>query len=193
MRSELDQGAFLLPCLYEEGTAHWVCLGAWDGKWAWVVDSYYGAWVPRGMTPSLGFFGYTEQVFDKQDWGGAINVVRPGIWKKQYQAWLPARPSLLRMTVKDGPATVAAAARIAAHHYLDDAEYSYRKLGLYLRGGVGVTMRVRDPGEDAVSVGEDGEGEDRVLMVRRVSGTLTRQTPPELVLRAGHLHAAQLG
>lgn len=119
-------------------------------------------------------------------------MVRPGNWTKQYQAWLPARPALLRMTVKDGPATVEAAVRIAAHQYLDHAEYSYRKLGLYLRGGVEVTVRVRDPGEDAVLVGENGVGEDRVLVVRLASGTLTLQTPPELVLRAGQVHAAQL-
>ena len=78
-----------------------------------------------------------------------------------------------------------AAVRIAAQQYLNDAEYSYRELGLYLPRGVGVTVKVEDPGEDAVLVGEDGEGEDWVLVVRRVSGTLTRQTPPELVLRAG--------
>ena len=103
------------------------------------------------MAPCLGFFGYTEQQFDKQDWGDWIIVVRPRKWAKQYQAWLPARPFLLRMTVKDGPdnpvtvdypTTVEAAARIAAHQYLDHDEYSYCELGLYLRGGVAVTVKV---------------------------------------------------
>ena len=92
LRLELEQGAFLLPCL--NGGTHWVCLGAWDGKRAWVVDSYHGKdwyWTPRGLPPSLGFFGYTEQEFDKQDWEDCINVVRPGKWTKQYQDWLPAR------------------------------------------------------------------------------------------------------
>jgi hypothetical protein len=98
LRPELDRGAFLLPCLY--GGNHWVCLGAWDGERAWVVDSLYGKdWypTPRELPPSLGFWDYTEQEFDEQDWEDCINVVRPGKWTKQYQDWLPARHHLLRM------------------------------------------------------------------------------------------------
>ena len=195
LRPELEQGAFLLPCLYEGGTGHWVCLGAWDGKRAWVVDSADGTWVPRGMAPSLGFFPYTEQMFDKLDWGDNVIKVRPGKWAAQYEAWLPARPHLLRMRVKDdpaSPATVEAAVRIAAQQYLDDAEYSYSELGLYLPGGVAVTVTVEDPGEDAVLVGEEGVGEERVLVVRRAKGAARGGTPPELVLRPGQLRAAQL-
>jgi hypothetical protein len=197
LRQELDQGAFLLPCLY--GGRHWVCLGAWDGERAWVVDSYYGKdwyWTPRGLPPSLGFFGYTEQEFDDQNWEGCINVVRPGKWTKQYHAWLPARRALLRMPANDGqasPMTVESAVAIAAQQYLSHGEYSYRELGLYLPDGVEVSVKVEDPGEDAVLVGEEGVGEERVLVVRRAKGALRRQTPPELVLRAGQLHAAQLG
>jgi hypothetical protein len=196
LRPELEQGAFLLPCLY--GGTHWVCLGAWDGKRAWVVDSYYDKhwyWTPRGLPPSLGFFGYTEQEFDEQNWQGEINVVRPGKWTKQYQDWLPARRALLRMPGKDGqasPMTVESAVAMATHHYLGHAEYSYRKLDLYLPDGVEVTVTVEDPGEDAVLVGEEGVGEERVLVVRRAKGAARGQTPPELVLRAGQLLAAQL-
>jgi hypothetical protein len=196
LRPELEQGAFLLPCLY--GGLHWVCLGAWDGERAWVVDSFYGKdwyWTPRGLPPSLGFFGYTEQEFDAQDWEGCINVVRPGKWTKQYQEWLPARRALLRITAQDdptGPVSVEAAVAMAAHHYLNHAEYSYRKLGLYLPDGVEVTVTVDDPGEDAVLVREEGVGEERVLVVRRAKGAARGRTPPELVLRAGQLLAAQL-
>jgi hypothetical protein len=196
LRPELDRGAFLLPCLY--GGTHWVCLGAWDGKRAWVVDSYHGKdwyWTPRGLPPSLGFFGYTEQEFDEQDWEDCINVVRPGKWTKQYQDWLPARRALLRMTAQDdptGPVSMEAAVAMAANQYLDHAEYSYRKLGLYLPDGVEVTVTVEDPGEDAVLVREEGVGEDRVLVVRRAKGAARGRTPPELVLRAGQLRAAQL-
>ena len=53
-------------------------------------------------------------------------------------------------------------------------------------------MKVEDPGEDAVLIGEEGVGEERVLVVRRAKGALQRQTPPELVIRAGQLRAAQL-
>jgi hypothetical protein len=185
LRPCLQQGAFLLPCY--RGGNHWVCLGDWDGERAWVVDSSYGG--------DLDFSGWTEQEFDDADWQGYINVVRPGIWAKEYQDWLPARRALLRMKVRDDPASprsVEAAVRIAAQQYLDDAEYTYRELGLYLPGGVEVTVRVKDPGKDAVRVDECGEGQDRVLVVRPVKGTLTRQTPPELVIRAGQLWAAQL-
>jgi hypothetical protein len=184
LRPDLDKGAFLLPCLY--GWQHWACLGAWDGERAWVVDSYYGKdwyWTPRGLPPSLGFFGYTEQEFDEQKWDGYVIVVRPGKWTKQYQDWLPARRALLRMTAQDepaGPASVEAAVAIAAHHYLSHADYSYRKLGLYLPDGIEVTVTVEDPGEDAV------------LVVRRAKGAARGRTAPELVLRAGQLRAAQL-
>jgi hypothetical protein len=197
LRPELEQGAFALPCLYEGGTAHWVCLGAWDGMRAWVIDSYYDRyWTPGGLSPCLDFFGYTEEEFDDQEWGNDIILVSPtDKWAKQYRAWLPARPALLRMPVKDGlasPMTVEAAVGTAAVHYLNDAEYSYRTLGLYLPGGVEVTVNVEDPGEDAVLVGEEGVGEERVLVVRRAKGAPRRRTPPELVLRAGQLRAAQL-
>ncbi len=199
LRPELDQGAFLLPCLYASTqSSHWVCLGAWDGKRAWVIDSYHGNdwyWTPRGLPPSLGFFPYTEQEFDDQDWGREINVVRPGKWTKQYQDWLPARRTLLRIPDKDGqasPMTLESAVGIAAQQYLNHAEYSYSELGLYLPDGVEVTVKVEDPGEDAVLVGEEGVGEERVLVVRRAKGVLTRPTPPELVLRVGQLSAAQL-
>ena len=59
--------------------------------------------------------------------------------------------------------------QIAAHQYLNDDEYSYCELGMYLAGGVEVTVKVRDPGKDAVLVDTVGEGEHRVLVVRRVA------------------------
>jgi hypothetical protein len=191
--SELEQGtvAFLLPCLNYAG-GHWVCLGAWDGMRAWLVDSY------TNDPPHFHFLGYTAQEFyedalDDDDGNLYVNVVRPGsIWADHYRAWLPARRALMRMPVQDNPASMEAVVRIAAHQYLDDAEYSYRELGLYLPDGVEVTVKVKDPGKDAVLVAEERVGEDRVLVVRRASGMLTRQPPPELVLRAGQLLATHL-
>src|SRR5262249_46360629 len=152
-----------------------------------------------------------------EEWEDCINVVRPGIWAARYQAWLPARRALLRMPV-NAFATMEAAVTIAAHQYLNDDEYDhYENLNLHLPGGVAVSVRVENPGVDAVHGGGCGVGEDRVLVFRRaagmltgqtpaarvrrrrrrrsspVNGTLTGQTPPELVVRAGLLHAAWLG
>ena len=207
LRPALDEGAFLLPCL--TGWMHWVCLGAWDGERAWVVDSSFGTWAPPWDALRLGFFGYTEQGFDEQKWWDWIIVVRPGKWADQYKAWLPARHVLLRTTEKDGPdnpvtvdypTSMEAAVQIAAHQYLNHDEYSYREMGLYLQGGVAVTVRVKDPGKNAIDPGKGavlvdkvGEGEDRLLVVRRAYSTLTRQTPPELVLRAGQLPCRPAG
>jgi hypothetical protein len=186
LEQEQEQGAFFLPC--RNGGHHWVCLGAWDRQRAWVIDSCYG------YEGRLDISGYTEQEFDDTEWEGYINVVRPGKWADQYKAWLPARPALLRMKDRACPVTMEAAVRNAAQQYLNDAEYSsYRELGLYLQGGVEVTVKVKNPGQDAVLVGEEGVGGDRVLVFRRVSGSLRGQTPPKLVLRAGRLRAAQLG
>jgi hypothetical protein len=211
LREELDKGAFLLPC--RNGGNHWVCMGAWDGQRAGVIDSCYG------HDGSLNIAGYTEQEFDATDWQGYINVVRPGRWRQEYQYWLPARRALLRMPVNADLTSMEAAVAVAAQQYLNDAEYSYHKSGLrlYLRGGVKVPVQVKDPGKDAFVVGEEVVGEDRILVFRRASGmltgqtpaarvrrrrrrrsspvqgTLTGQTPPELVVRAGLLRAAWLG
>jgi hypothetical protein len=179
---EFEQAAFLLPC--RNGGHHWLCLGAWDRQRAWVIDSCYG------YEGRLDISGYTEREFDDTEWQGYINVVWPGRWADQYRAWRPARPALLRMKRKDDPASMEAAVQIAAVQYLNEADYSYRELGLYLPGGV--TVKVKDRRGDAVLVGEEGVGEDRVLVFRRASGMLTGQTPPELVLRAGLLRAAQM-
>jgi hypothetical protein len=207
-----QEGAFLLPCFH--GGGHWVCLGAWDGQRAWVVDSYYG------YHGTLNFSGYTAHEFElanhTEEWEDCINVVRPGCWAVQYQAWLRARRALLRVPV-NACATMEAAVTIAAHQYLNDDEYPYyENLNLHLPGGVAVSVRVENPGADAVHVGGCGVGDDRVLVFRRasgmltgqtpaarvrrtrrrsspVNGTLTGQTPPELVIRASQLNAAQLG
>jgi len=194
---ELEQGtaAFLLPCLY--GGEHWVCVGAWDGTRPWVVDSY------TDDPPHIHFWPYPAQEFYdaacEDDGSLWINVVRPGHWAGQYCAWLPARRALMRMPVQDDLASMEAAVALAAHHYLDDAEYSYHESGLYLylAGGVEISVQVQNPGADAVLVCAEGVGEDRVLVVRRALGMLTQQpppgqTPPELVVRVGLLGAAEL-
>src|SRR5262249_5915879 len=149
-----------------------------------------------------------------EEWEDCINLVRPGSWAQQYRAWLPARRALLRVPV-NVCATMEAAVTVAAHQHLDDG--AYESLNLHLPGGVEVTVEVHNPEADAVLVGECGAGEGRVLVFRRapgmltgptpaarvrrrrrrrsspVEGTLTGQTPPELVVRAGLLCAAWLG
>jgi hypothetical protein len=190
---ELEGGAFLLPCI--RGGMHWVCAGAWDGTRLWLADSYdRRGW--RLLGYALRFSGFTAEQFDDLDWEGCVNVVQPGRWREQYLAWLPARPALLHlrtgMRQPAGTPTAEAALQTATHHYLNDAAYTYAVLELFLQTGVQASVPVADPGADAVNLATEGTEEGQVLVVRRLAGALGRKQPPELVLRAGALRAAQL-
>lgn len=179
-------GAFLLPCARK--AEHWVCVGAWRDGRAAVIDSYFDRWRPawHDLSPGLGFFRLLPEELDALDWAHHVMLVRPGRWRAQYAAWLPARAALLRLRAAPGRVSLPAALRQAAHQFLDDAEYNYRGLRLYLRGGASVALRTADPGADAVGV---GVGE--VITARRLGGG--RPAAPELVLRAAALGAFALG
>jgi hypothetical protein len=214
LRGEFLRGAFLLPCIH--GAEHWVCLGAWqDGRVA-VVDSFFDHWLPSPesgiRSPELGFFSLSPEQLDALDWEHFITLVRPGIWRGQYQAWLAARSALLRIDVrpafvgrgcrgegerekiskKRSPMSLVQALRQGAHQYLDDADYSYQRLHLQLHGGQSVSMASGDPGADAVGVETLGRGAEEVVIVRRLGGVLTGKTPPELVVRSARLGAGYL-
>lgn len=197
---EFASGTFLVPCVRD--AAHWVCVGAWQGGRVGLVDSFFDRRRPSGepgkpLVPGLGFFSLSMEEFDSLDWPHFITLVRPGIWQRQYISWLPARPALLRLQLprqSDGrPVTVVQAIRDGAHQFLDDAEYSYRRLHLCLRAGTAVTVLAEDKAGEPVGVETVGVGKEEVIVVRRLGGVLSKHpTVPEVVLRASGLRAGQL-
>ena len=200
LAGEFARGAFLIPCI--RGAAHWVCVGAWKDGRVGMVDSFYDRRRPvhevgKPLVPGLGFFSLTVEEFDALDWSHFITLVRPGIWAKQYRAWLVGRLGLLRLhlpRLPDGrPVTVVQAIRVGAHQFLDDEDYSYRRLHLLLRGGTAVSVRTDDKGEQAVGVETVGRGKNELIVVRRLGGILTGASAvPELVLRVAGLRAGHL-
>lgn len=200
LSGEFARGGFILPCV--RGGQHWVCVGAWKDGRIGLVDSFFDRRRPRSdpgqpLIPGLGFFSLSVEEFDALDWPHFVTVVRPGIWEKQYRAWLGARAALLRLHLprfSDGrPVTVVQAIRLGAHQFLDDEEYSYRRLRLCLQGGPTVTVRAEDKAGEPVGVETVGKGTEELVVVRRLGGVLSKwPTVPELVLRAGKLRAAQL-
>lgn len=200
LADEFAQGAFLVPCV--RGAEHWVCVGAWQDGRVGLIDSFFDRRRPvqdksRPLVPGLGFFSLSVEEFDALDWAHHVTLVRPGKWEQQYRDWLVARYALLRLHLprqSDGrPVTVVQAIRTGAHQFLDDDEYSYRRLHLCLQGGPTVSVLADDPGGDAVGVESVGEGNDEVVVVRRLGGVLSGwPAVPELVLRVAGLRAGQL-
>jgi hypothetical protein len=198
LRADFDQGAFLIPCIY--GAEHWVCLGAWLEGRIGLVDSFFDRWRPapwRDLCPGLGFFSLSPAEFDGLDWEHHVALVRPGVWRSQYEAWLLARAALLRMNSQPGnsssPVTVVQALRVGVHQYLDDADQAYRQCELHLGDGLTARATVQDPGSDAMSLETLGQGPEQVVVLRRLGGVLTgRAAPPELVVRAGAVRVGQL-
>jgi hypothetical protein len=199
MGRDLEQGAFLLPCIH--AGEHWVCLGAWQDGRVGLVDSFFGKeevslW--HNLSPGLGFFSLTPAELDALDWAHHVTLVRPGCWRSQYEAWLPARAALLRMHQPQGApqprsATIVGAVRQGVHQYLDDADYSYAGLTVHLPAGQGVRIEVHDPGHDALGVQMLGKETEEVVVMRRLGGLLSgRLAPPELVLRASAVRAFNL-
>jgi hypothetical protein len=199
LANEFARGAFLLPCI--RGAQHWVCVGAWQDGRVSLVDSFFDRRRPFSagtpLLPGLGFFSLTAEEFDALDWPHFITLVRPGMWEEQYHAWQVARPALLRSHLPrqaDGrPVTVVQAIRVGAHQFLDDEEYSYRRLHLCLLGGPAVTVRADDPGGDPVGVETVGRDHEELVVMRRLGGFLSGQPAvPELIVRATGLRAGQL-
>jgi hypothetical protein len=196
LRPAFEQGAFLIPCILNG--EHWVCIGAWQDGRVGMVDSFFHS--NRGpyadLSGGLGFFSLSGEELDELDWDHHITLVLPGLWRCQYEAWLLARPALLRLNVhpdRDSGPTLLQAIRTGAHQYLDDAEYNYERLDLHLSHGQSVGVRASDPGGDAVGLETVGQGPAEVLVVRRLGGLIEgRGAVPEVVLRAGAVRAGQL-
>jgi hypothetical protein len=198
LRGEFDRGAFLLPCIH--GAEHWVCLGSWQDGRVGLVDSFFGRWRPsswRDLCPGLGFFNLTPAELDALDWQHFVTLVRPGLWRSQYEAWLLARPALLRQNVRpassSSPVTMVQALRLGVHQFLDDADYAYRGLRLHLPAGLSLHIRADDPGGDALGVEALGQSGQEVVVLRRLRGVLSGKPPaPEVVVRTAALRAGTL-
>src|SRR5262245_9810919 len=97
LQKEFARGSFLVPCI--RAAEHWVCIGSWQEGRVGLVDSYFdGRRPPPGtvLAPRLGFFTLSVEELDALDWAHFVTLVRPGIWRHQYRAWLAARLALLR-------------------------------------------------------------------------------------------------
>jgi hypothetical protein len=195
LRPDFERGAFLLPCVFNGG--HWVCVGSWHDGCVGLVDSFFGGrepslWpdLPRG----LGFNTLTASEFDDLDWGHHVTLVRPGTWQSQYQAWLPARPTLLRLhsvEVRSTPMTMPRVLASAVHQHLNDADSRFRSLNLHIASGICLRLSSDDPGANAASV--EVVWPDETVVIRRLVGLASGHTPPaELVMRGGAVGAARL-
>jgi hypothetical protein len=190
LADEFAQGAFLVPCILT--AEHWVVVGAYKDGAAGVVDSFFDGKRKRewDLSPGLGFFRLTAEEMDGLDWAHHVTLVRPGVWAKQYKAWLPARTALLRLdgVPRRRQSSLTELLRRGVHQYMDDAEYGYRRLKLKLPGAE-VQMRTADPGAEPVAVESLGE----VLVMRRLGTVLDeRPSAPEVVLRTAALQASQM-
>jgi hypothetical protein len=198
LRRDFDEGAYLVPCIH--GGEHWVCLGAWQDGRMGMVDSFFDRRQPSpwcDLSPGLGFFSLSPGELDALDWEHFVTLVRPGMWRSQYEAWLLARPALLRMNIRPaspgGRLTLSQAIRLGVHQYLDDADYCYQKLELHLRDGLSLRVQADDPGGDAVGVEAVDRGAEEVVIVRRLAEALSgKSAPPELVVRTAAVRAGYL-
>jgi hypothetical protein len=191
LRGEFDAGGFLIPCVRK--AAHWVCVGAWEQGRVGMVDSFFAQSRPKRLAkPGLGFHSLTVEEFDALDWAHHVTLVRPGIWAGQYEEWLPARATLLRLKLPHrdprGGVSLVGAIRHAAHQFLDAHEYGYGRLRLRLRSGSGLTVS----GGEAVGVETVGRSRNEVLVVRRLGMLSGQRSAPEVVIRTAALSGGQL-
>jgi hypothetical protein len=194
---EMDRGAFAIACIYlYKGTqgeySHWITLGRWRDGRIRVVDS---AWDPI-------MYSLTPKAFDDCDWGNdkegyGVILVRPGIWQKNYEEWLPARDRLLRRAGHSLEAFATMAERLhTAKDKLNDDPYAYEQLEFFLSGKSSLAVNVSDGRSEAIAVSTPtaNEQEGQVVVVRRLAqGEPGQPGPPEVVFRMSALCGWQLG
>jgi hypothetical protein len=192
---EMDRGAFVLACISHG--YHWITLGRWQGGRIRVVNSYVAKqWLPS-WTRDLGMYSLTPEEFDQSKWDDDVQLVRPGIWHKNYQEWLPGRDRLLRLAGHslEASATMAQRLQFAAHDYLNHERYNYDQLEFCLSEKSSMAVRVEDPRSQAISIhAPPAKGpEGQVVVVRRLAqGGPEHAGPPELIFRLSALRGWQL-
>jgi hypothetical protein len=174
MGQEMDRGAFVLACIYEG--QHWIILGLWQDGRVRAVDSI---WNPL-------MYSLTPSAFDRCDWQDCVQLVRPGIWQKNYVEWLPGRARLLRLPRHSlEPSATAAQRLLAAAHALNHDQYPYEHLEFCVSKKSSMVVKVRDPRKQAIAVSTPtaDEKEGQVVVVRR----LAQSGAPEVILRMSAL------
>ncbi len=174
----------MLACIYEG--MHWITLGLWQDGRIRAVDS---AWDPL-------MYNLTPAAFDRCDWEDCVRLVRPGIWQKHYEEWLPGRDQLLRLPRHALEASATAAQRLlAAAHALNDDRCAYEQLEFCLEKS-SMAVKVRKPCSEAIAVSTPtaNEQEGQVVVVRRLaqSDLPDQPGPPELIFRVSALRGWQL-
>jgi hydroxyacylglutathione hydrolase len=192
---EMDRGAFVLACI--AGGRHWITLGRWQDGRIRVVDSYVARqWFPS-WTWDLGMYSLTPEEFDQRDWEDCVQLVRPGIWHKNYQEWLPGRDRLLRLAGHslETSASMLQRLQFAAHEYLNHERYNYDQLEFCFSEKSSMAVRVEDPRSQAISIhSPPAKGpEGQVIVVRRLAHCEPEHAgPPELIFRLSALRGWQL-
>jgi hypothetical protein len=182
---EMERGAFVLACI-QEGM-HWITLGLWQDGRIRAVDS---AW-------NLLMYNLTPAAFDRCDWEDCVRLVRPGIWQKHYEEWLPGRDRLLRLPRHPLEASATAAQRLlVAAHALNDDRCAYEQLEFCLSEKCSMAVEVRDPRRQAIAVSTPtaNEQDGLVVVVRRLaqSDPPDQPGPPERIFRVSALRGWQL-
>ncbi len=129
--------------------------------------------------------------------GYSVLLVRPGIWQKNYEEWLPGRDRLLRLEGHPLEASATMADRLhAAADVLNDDRYGYKHLEFCVSEKSSMSVKMRDRRRQAIAVSTPtaDEQEGQVVVVRRLAHSDRDQPgPPELVFRMSELRGWQLG
>ncbi len=181
---EMEQGAFVLACIHEG--MHWITLGLWQDGRIRAVDSI---WDPL-------MYSLTPKALDALNWEDCVRLVRPGIWQKNYEEWLPGRDQLLGLPRHSLEASATTAQRLlAAAHALNDDRCAYEQLEFRFEKSRSA-VEVREPRSEAVAVSTSAANnqEGQVVVVRRLarSAPPDQSGPPELIFRVSALCGWQL-
>ena len=118
-------------------------------------------------------------------------MVRPEIWQKNYEEWLPGRDVAAGTTGRSLEASATMAQLIqSAVQVLDDNLYAYEQLEFCLSEKASLAVKVKDGPKDAVAVSTPtaDEREGQVVVVRRLAKDKPPEPgPPELIFRMSEL------
>lgn len=140
---------------------------------------------------------FNDCAWGNSELGFSVLLVRPGIWQKNYEEWLPGRDRLLRLEGHPLEASETMAERLRrAAEALNEDHYEYEQLEFCVSERSSMAVKVRDPRKEAIAVSTPtaDERDGQVVVVRRLAHSDRDQPgPPELVFRMSELRGWQLG